>query len=160
MIKPMETAEEKRGKALVHYRSWQETYEELLPATILEKHSLDYCEQMAFLYPENTLIALVDGEVIGFCSYMTTQDAIPKGFISALYVVASHQQEGIGSSLLRTAFQELASYKTIQLQVLTNNQMAIDFYKHYGFVMTDNTGTFHGVKVIEMQRENPYFRKS
>lgn len=164
IIKQMETDVEKQGKARVHYQSWLETYDGILPPRILERHSLDYCERMAFLYPENTLVALVDGEVVGFCSYMPTRDILPNGFINALYVASSHHHQGIGAAMLEGAYQALATYKTIQLMVLADNHAAIAFYEKMGFVFDGVEGTFHGVKDVQMQRRNPLqsrdFRKN
>ena len=57
IIKAMETEAEIRGKAYVHWRAWQEAYPGLVSREYLEKLSLEKCEQMAFRFPENTLVA-------------------------------------------------------------------------------------------------------
>lgn len=58
-IKTMETAEEIEGKSRVHWQTWREAYDEILPAEFQEQMTLDKCRLYSQKYPENTLIALV-----------------------------------------------------------------------------------------------------
>ena len=65
IIKKMETDEEIRGKAYVHWQSWHEAYPGLVSPGYLEKLTLEKCEKMAFTWPQNTLIAVDEGRVAG-----------------------------------------------------------------------------------------------
>jgi len=42
-IKAMETAEEIEGKSRVHWQTWREAYDEILPAEFQEQMTLDKC---------------------------------------------------------------------------------------------------------------------
>ena len=66
VIKKMETDEEKRGKAYVHWKSWQEAYPGIVSQEFLDNLSIEKCEKWAFDYPDNTLVAK-DGEKVVGC---------------------------------------------------------------------------------------------
>ena len=54
IIKPMQTEEEIRGKAFVHWKSWQESYAGIVDAEYLSRMSVERCEESARRWPENT----------------------------------------------------------------------------------------------------------
>ena len=56
-IKKMETDAEIRGKALVHWRAWNEAYAGLVSQDYLDKLTLERCEKMAFSWPDNPVVA-------------------------------------------------------------------------------------------------------
>ena len=58
IIKTMETPEEIEGKSLVHWQTWREAYDNLLPADFQETMTLEKCRFFSQKYPENTLIAM------------------------------------------------------------------------------------------------------
>ena len=62
IIKTMETPEEIEGKSLVHWQTWREAYDNLLPAEYQETMTLDRCRFFSQKYPENTLIAKIISE--------------------------------------------------------------------------------------------------
>ena len=66
ILKPMETDEEIRGKAYVHWKSWQESYAGIVDADYLQRMTLEKCEERAFLWWDNTWVAKLDGRVVGF----------------------------------------------------------------------------------------------
>ena len=85
-IKPLETEAEVLGKAYVHYTAWEETYTGLLPPEYLAKRSLAMCEETARAFPENTLVALEDGRVVGFAAYSPqARDFVSLRPASAIY---------------------------------------------------------------------------
>ena len=53
-IKAMETAEEIESKSFVHWQTWREAYDEILPAEFQEQMTLDKCRFYSQKYPENT----------------------------------------------------------------------------------------------------------
>ena len=55
----METPEEIEGKSLVHWQTWREAYDDLLPAEFQETMTLERCRFFSQKYPENTLIAIL-----------------------------------------------------------------------------------------------------
>lgn len=135
-IRPMQTEEEIRGKAYVHWKAWQEAYADLLPQEFLQQtYTLERCQDWAFRYPQNILVALVDEQVVGFVCYgaSSQEDLQGAGELYALYVLADYYGQGIGYQLMQAALEKLQSYKRISLWVLEGNARAISFYEKVGF---------------------------
>ena len=51
-IKKMETEEETRGKAYVHWRAWHEAYPGLVSQEYLDRLTLKKCEKISFDWPD------------------------------------------------------------------------------------------------------------
>ncbi len=133
-IKKMETEEEIRGKAYVHWKAWQEAYPGLVSREYLEKLSLDKCEQMAFRFPENTLVAKEGERVLGFVCYGDRGEEAPGvGEIFALYVLAERYGTGLGRRLMDAGLAQLRQHPEVRLWVLKENGRAIRFYEKCGF---------------------------
>lgn len=134
IIKTMETPEEIEGKSLVHWQTWRESYDDLLPAEFQETMTLDRCRFFSQKYPENTLIAMDGKKVIGFISYGNFCDeAIQAGEIIALYVLKDYYGKGVSEQLMHAAFAALDQFSEIYLWVLKDNKRAIAFYQKMGF---------------------------
>ena len=131
-IKAMETEAEIRGKAYVHWKAWQEAYPGLVSREYLEKLSLDKCEQIAFRFPENTLVAKDGERVLGFVCYGGGDDP-DTGEIFALYVLAAYYGTGLGRRLMEAGLEQLRDCPEIRLWVLQGNARAIRFYEKCGF---------------------------
>ena len=145
IIKTMETPEEIEGKSLVHWQTWREAYDNLLPAEYQETMTLDRCRFFSQKYPENTLIAMDGKKVVGFISYGNFRDeAIQAGEIIALYVLKDYYGKGVSKQLMHAAFVALDQFSEIYLWVLKDNKRAIAFYQKMGF-------TFDGQeKILEL----------
>ena len=105
IIKTMETPEEIEGKSLVHWQTWREAYDDLLPADFQETMTLEKCRFFSQKYPENTLIAMDGKKVVGFISYGNFRDeAIQAGEIIALYVLKDYYGKGVSEQLMHAAF--------------------------------------------------------
>ena len=134
IIKTMETPEEIEGKSLVHWQTWREAYDDLLPAEYQETMTLDRCRFFSQKYPENTLIAMDGKKVVGFISYGNFRDeAIQAGEIIALYVLKDYYGKGVSKQLMHAAFVALDQFSEIYLWVLKENKRAIAFYQKMGF---------------------------
>lgn len=134
IIKTMETPEEIEGKSLVHWQTWREAYDDLLPADFQETMTLDRCRFFSQKYPENTLIAMDEKKVVGFISYGNFRDeAIQAGEIIALYVLKDYYGKGVSKQLMHAAFVALDQFSEIYLWVLKDNKRAIAFYQKMGF---------------------------
>ena len=144
-VKQMETPEEIEGKSLVHWQTWREAYDNLLPAEYQETMTLDRCRFFSQKYPENTLIAMDGKKVVGFISYGNFCDeAIQAGEIIALYVLKDYYGKGVSKQLMHAAFVALDQFSEIYLWVLKDNKRAIAFYQKMGF-------TFDGQeKILEL----------
>ena len=145
IIKTMETPEEIEGKSLVHWQTWREAYDDLLPVEFQETMTLDRCRFFSQKYPENTLIAMDGKKVVGFISYGNFRDeAIQAGEIIALYVLKDYYGKGVSKQLMHAAFAALDQFSEIYLWVLKDNKRAIAFYQKMGF-------TFDGQeKILEL----------
>jgi len=136
IIKTMETSEEIKGKSLVHWQTWREAYDDLLPAEFQETMTLDRCRFFSQKYPENTLIAMDGKKVVGFISYGNFRDeTIQAGEIIALYVLKDYYGKGVSEQLMHTAFVALDYFSEIYLWVLKDNKRAIAFYQKMGFTL-------------------------
>ena len=134
IIKTMETPEEIEGKSLVHWQTWREAYDNLLPAEYQDTMTLDRCRFFSQKYPENTLIAMDGKKVVGFISYGNFRDeAIQAGEIIALYVLKDYYGKGVSEQLMHDAFAALDHFSEIYLWVLKDNKRAIAFYQKMGF---------------------------
>ena len=144
-VKQMETPEEIEGKSLVHWQTWREAYDDLLPADFQETMTLEKCRFFSQKYPENTLIAMNGKKVVGFISYGNYRDeTIQAGEIIALYVLKDYYGKGVSKQLMHAAFVALDQFSEIYLWVLKENKRAIAFYQKMGF-------TFDGQeKILEL----------
>ena len=134
IIKTMETPEEIEGKSLVHWQTWKEAYDDLLPADFQETMTLEKCRFFSQKYPENTLIAMDGKKVVGFISYGNYRDeTIQAGEIIALYVLKDYYGKGVSKQLMHAAFVALDQFSEIYLWVLKDNKRAIAFYHKMGF---------------------------
>ena len=136
IIKTMETPEEIEGKSLVHWQTWREAYDDLLPAEFQETMTLERCRFFSQKYPENTLIAMDGKQVVGFISYGYYRDeAIQAGEIIALYVLKDYYGKGVSEQLMHAGFVALDHFSEIYLWVLKDNKRAIAFYQKMGFTV-------------------------
>ena len=133
-VKQMETPEEIEGKSLVHWQTWREAYDDILPEEFQETMTLDRCRFFSQKYPENTLIAIDGKKVVGFISYGNYCDeAIQAGEIIALYVLKDYYGKGVSEQLMHAALVALDHVSEIYLWVLKDNKRAIAFYQKMGF---------------------------
>ena len=153
IIKRMETDEEIKGKAFVHFQSWQEAYSGIVKQAYLDERTIEKCERIANNAKDNTIIA-IDGErVVGFVQYgkYNYGDLENAGEIIALYVLAEYYGKGIGYRLMQEAVKYLSGYSQIALFVIKDNQRAIDFYTRIGFCFDGQEGMSQvGVTVARM----------
>ena len=152
-IKPIETDDEIRGKAYVHWKSWQEAYSGIVEQKYLDERTLEQCEEMALSSSDKTIIAKTGDRVIGFAVYGENHDGDLQntGEIVALYVLADYYGCGIGSRLMQEALNQFSGYPSIAVWVLKENERAIAFYKRYGFQFDGHQGmTQIGAAAVRM----------
>ncbi|TNF09069.1 MAG: GNAT family N-acetyltransferase [Bacillota bacterium] len=126
-------------KGYVHYQSWIETYTGLMDESFLAKHTLQKCVLLAQKYPENTLVAEVNSQIVGFASYGESRDDSSRGEVVAIYVLKDYQQQGIGKQLMDECLKRLFNYQVIVVWVLHSNMHAISWYQTYGFLLDGHT---------------------
>ena len=135
VIKRMETIEETRGKAFVHWKAWQEAYPGMIRQDYLDSMTLERCEQTAFHWKDGIIIAKDRESVIGFAGYGHREGDPPEtGEVFALYVLADYHGKGVGKRLMDAALNRLQEFPEICLWTLKKNKRAIRFYTKCGFV--------------------------
>lgn len=133
-IGKMETDAEIRGKAYVHWLCWHTAYSGIVSSGYLEKLSLEKCEQFAFQWRDNILVAKDGERVIGFLGYGERGEEAPDtGEIFALYVLPEYWGTGVAQRLMDAGAESLKTYPKIALWVLKENARAIRFYEKCGF---------------------------
>ena len=133
-IKPMETDEEIKGKAFVHWKCWQETYPGLVSQEYLEKFTLEKSEEKAFQWRDNILVAKDGDRVVGFVGYGVHGPENPDtGEVFALYVLPEYQGTGVGQRLMDAALDKLSAFPHLCLWAVKGNARAIRFYEKNGF---------------------------
>lgn len=79
---------------------------------------------------DRTLVAAIDGIAVGWCAR-----ARGRAYIPYLFVTPSLQGRGIGTLLLRRmeSLLELSGADRVQLDTLSDNVRAVNFYQHQGY---------------------------
>ncbi len=133
-IKKMESDEEIKGKAYVHWKSWQDAYKGIVDQNYLDSLTLEKCVDIAFKWPENLMVAKDGDQVVGFVGYGKYHDEeIPEaGEIFAIYILEEYYGTGVGKALMQAGLDEL-DYPAVALWVLKDNKRAIRFYEKCGF---------------------------
>ena len=159
IIKNMESADEIRGKAYVHWKSWQEAYPGIVDQRYLDALTLEKCEEIAFRWTENILVAKDGDRVIGFVGYGVSGDGEGEcvGEIYAIYVLSEYYGMGVGYRLMQAGLERIREYPKIIVRVLKENSRAIRFYERCGFAADGSEETLElgsPVAVIRMGKTN------
>eukprot|EP00937_MAST-01D_sp_MAST-1D-sp2_P007015 g7015.t1 len=105
-----------------------------LPVQYQEKFYTDIVRT----HEDITKFAVWNGFSVGAicCRVETTQGAAAKLYVMTLAVFPAYRRRGIGSSLVQSVLDSAPQHpdvREIYLHVQTNNTLAIDFYKQFGF---------------------------
>lgn len=135
VVKQMESDSEIRGKAYVHWKSWQDAYIGLVDQAYLDSHTLEKCTDIAFHWLNNIIVAKVDDKVVGFVGYGPYRDdSLPEtGEVYSIYILKEYYDQKVGYKLMSAAIDQLSEYPQIAVWVLEGNHRAIKFYERYGF---------------------------
>ena len=137
IIKRMETDEEVKGIAFVHWKAWHEAYSGLVSREYLDNLTYEKCERMAFSWRDNLSVAIDGNTVIGCVGYGNCGEKSPNaGEIFALYILSEYYGTGVGLKLMQAGLKELSVYPEVRLWVLKCNKRAIRFYEKCGFIPT------------------------
>ena len=152
VIKKMETPEEIRGKAYVHWKAWHQAYPGLVDQQYLDRLTLEKCEQIAFNWPDGLLVAKDNDKVIGFVGYgHRDEDPEKLGEVFAIYVLAEYYGKGVGKQLMQRALDQLKKYPQICLWTLKENKRAIRFYQTCGFIADGIEKTNTNINATEIR---------
>lgn len=125
-----------------HLTGWQHAYRGLLPDKLLDgldrQRRTDSWKDLLGGDDPNTLVAEVDGEVVGFSNYGPARhDTVEWGELYAIYVHPVHWGGGHGRQLIEAVESALVAlgYGKAHLWVLDGNRGARDFYERQGWVL-------------------------
>lgn len=136
-------------------KSWNATYEGIIPFEIQEKflkvaYNNDRMKQRlerSFLF-----VAEIDSNVVGFANFSPVNDE-GKAELGAIYLYPEHQGKGIGSALLQKGINELEGVEEIYINVERDNEIGKSFYDAKGFqVLKEFDDDFEGhiLKTVRM----------
>ncbi len=152
IIKKMETEEEIKGKAFVHWRAWQEAYPGMIRKEYLDRLTIEKCEQIAFKRPDGLFIAKDGGRVVGFVGYGHREEDPPNvGEVFSLYILSEYYGKGVGLLLMKAALDCLYDYAEVCLWTLKQNKRAIRFYQKCGFIPDGKEKTNIAIEAVEIR---------
>ena len=136
-------------------KSWNATYEGIIPFEIQEKflkvaYNDDRMKQRlerSFLF-----VAEIDSNVVGFANFSPVNDE-GKAELGAIYLYPEYQGKGIGSALLQKGINELEGVEEIYINVERDNEIGKSFYDAKGFrVLKELDDDFEGhtLKTVRM----------
>lgn len=133
-------------------RSWQDAYDGILPADGLANLSIEERQQQwagwlqAEASPMQTLVAEIDGRVVGFASWGPSTDEDEANdptiqMLYSIYLLPDAKNKGIGSALLEAAEVEMiaAGAHIGSLHVLEQNTPTRAFYERHGWKLVENS---------------------
>lgn len=135
IIKEMETDSEIKGKAYVHWKSWQEAYKGIIDESYLQAFTLEKCESIAYRWKDNIIVAKDGERVVGFAGYGVNRDEglHDAGEVFAIYILSEYYGKGVGYALMSEALTRLGEFSRVAVWVLEDNDRAIRFYQRCGF---------------------------
>ncbi|MFL0583177.1 GNAT family N-acetyltransferase [Solibacillus silvestris] len=136
-------------------KSWNATYEGIIPFEIQEKflkvaYNNDRMKQRlerSFLF-----VAEIDSNVVRFANFSPVNDE-GKAELGAIYLYPEYQGKGIGSALFQKGINELEGVEEIYINVERDNEIGKSFYDAKGFrVLKEFDDDFEGhtLKTVRM----------
>jgi ribosomal protein S18 acetylase RimI-like enzyme len=160
------TTKDARAIAEIHVASWQASYADIMPASVLTGLSI---EKRTVAWRDaieadrlNVALAFLESELVGWTGYGKCRDADKNetwGEIESIYLHPLRYGQGIGTLLIEHACRSLddMGYAHSSLWVLTSNWRARAFYERAGFVPDDQVREFEigGSVLREMRYQRP-----
>ena len=123
--------------AAIQAESWRDTYSGVLPEEYLADQVTEDLKRHwkeVEIQKDDVVLVAEDNGIIGFIAIWCRPDPL----IDNLHVKPSKRSKGVGSTLMKSATQQLIhkGHKTAHLWVVANNERAIRFYERLGGVCT------------------------
>ncbi len=136
LIQPAEVDEVQEIKRVLS-DTWIDTYRSFIPVEVIRKitslwHSPETLA--AEIENENVYFDVAkdeDGAIIGLLTASQPSDDIAN--IGRLYVLPSHQRQGIGLNLLDACIAAFPGVQALRLEVVAQNEKGMAFYHKQGF---------------------------
>ena len=153
------TAEDIEAMAAVHAAGWEQGFAGIVPPELTP--SLETLAERMRERPGERLVAEIDGEVRGFCTFGPSRDADGEARVADIYVLFVDPRAwrgGVGKALVHQALAELekAGYDQVTLWSAAENARANDFYERLGFSLDGAEQTresFGKVREIRYRRD-------
>ncbi len=127
----------------IFVEGWRYAYKGIVSDEYLSGLSAEQWAKKLEMPGRHTIVAELDGELIGTVGYGNARDAdyVNEGEIYAIYLLPKYIRYGYGTALLKAVCSELRplGYSELYLWVLKENSQAIGFYEKMGFTFTGET---------------------
>jgi RimJ/RimL family protein N-acetyltransferase len=141
------TPDDAEATARVHVGSWAAAY-------TLQGPSLEERLDLHRRFPPS-LVAEVDGRIVGFVGVGQSRDADAEGELYTIYVDPAHWGTGVGRALIRAGEERMRGlgYRHVVLWVLDENPRARRFYEVAGWTADGERRTieFAGQSISEVR---------
>jgi ribosomal protein S18 acetylase RimI-like enzyme len=130
------TAADAEAVAQIQVRTWQAAYAHALPQDRLMALSIDERAEWFRRWPPS-LVAEVDGAVVGYIAVGRTHDESGDGELYAIYVLPDSWGTGVGRALMTAGEERLRAlgHEDAHLWVLDDNPRARRFYEAAGWAV-------------------------
>ncbi len=145
------TPEDAASLAALDVTVWRVAYRGLMPDAFLDalsqaEKTIKWRQNLLKHGPfgrKRVLVAVEDGDVIGFIRVGAVDDEGERGLVYLLYVLPAYWGQGVGKTLMRAAIDELRDLDMGEavLWVLRDNQRARAFYAGLGWRQDGRTTT-------------------
>jgi ribosomal-protein-alanine N-acetyltransferase len=94
-------------------------------------------------WPEGFTVYTVDNEIVAFM--IAARNTPNEARILMFAVDEDHRRQGIGEKLMQefVIFASMNGFISLKLEVKTDNDSAINFYKKFGFVITSRLRAYY-----------------
>jgi ribosomal protein S18 acetylase RimI-like enzyme len=149
--------------AIIHIKSWQAGYKNIIPNMFLNQLSIKDIEQkwQNFIMATTVLIAEMNSQLVGFSCIgpyrdIASSNHIKPGEIYSLFLHPDFWRQGLGKKLCLKSLSKLKQdgFTEVMLWVLEDNEPAQAFYKAIGFIETThrkNKLIYSSINVCEVQ---------
>ncbi len=109
---------------------------DICASSLSEKYSESLFQEIFLNWPDGFLVGVVNGEIVGFIAGRKASRSDAR--ILMLAVEEEVRSMGIGAALMKKFTEHSCSYGIInlRLEVRTDNQRGIDFYRKLGFIVS------------------------
>ncbi|WP_199860687.1 GNAT family N-acetyltransferase [Oceanobacillus damuensis] len=152
------TKEDTKKVQDVAQKSWNTTYEGIIPSEIQENFlNAAYSDEMMEkrLNSSLLLVAEVENSLVGFANYSPVKNECEVE-LGAIYIYPEHQGKGIGTALLQEGIKILEGVREIYINVEKENKIGKTFYEAKGFKIVqefDDDFDGHILKTVRMVLE-------
>ncbi|WP_404332271.1 GNAT family N-acetyltransferase [Mesobacillus maritimus] len=136
-------------------RSWNDTYEGIIPFDIQENFlEYAYNDEMLKKRLEGSFlfVAVVENTIVGFANFSPVKKE-GEVELGAIYLHPNHQGKGIGSALLQEGIVNVEGVRKVYINVEKENEIGKTFYEAKGFETVeefDDEFDGHILKTVRM----------